>query len=56
MTAKMAQQVRVLAAEPDDLNSRPGLSVMEGENQLPQLVLWSLHTVHVLCVHMRLCA
>jgi hypothetical protein len=35
----MAQQVKVLAAESDNLSFIPGTCMMEKENQLPTVVL-----------------
>jgi hypothetical protein len=47
----MAQWEKVLAAKPDDLSSIPREHVVEGRNQLPQVVpltstsvLWHTHT------------
>jgi hypothetical protein len=39
----MAQWVEVLAAKPDNVRSAPGTSIVEGEDQLPLVVLWA-HT------------
>lgn len=35
----MAQQVRILASKPEDLNSVPGTHVVKGESWLLQVVL-----------------
>lgn len=37
--SQMALQVKVLAAQPDDLSSVPGTPVVEGEKWLPPIVL-----------------
>lgn len=47
----MTQQAKVLAVKPNDLNSIPGIYMMEGENQLSQLVPWPLYTLPVLCTY-----
>lgn len=38
----MAQRVKVLAAELDDSSSITGTHIVEGDNQLLQVVLWPL--------------
>ena len=42
----MAQQVKALAAKPDDLSSSPRIRVMEGEHQLPQVSLCLSHVCY----------
>lgn len=39
----MAQWVKALDAKPDDLSSVPGIHIIEGENQLLEVVLWLPH-------------
>ena len=41
---KMAQWMRVLTTKPGNLSSIPRTHMVEGENRLLQVVLWSSHT------------
>lgn len=50
-TMEMAEQVKVLAAKPSGLGSIPETHMVEGEGQLPQIVLWPLHLIYGLRVH-----
>jgi hypothetical protein len=43
---KMAQQIKVLAAKPDNLSSIPGTHNVEGENRLYKVVLHSPCMLH----------
>lgn len=43
----MAQKVKVLGIKPDDLISLLRTHNMGGEDQLPQVILHSLHIEHV---------
>lgn len=38
-TSKMVQRVKVLAAKTGDLSSVSGFIIVEGDNQLPKVVL-----------------
>jgi hypothetical protein len=47
--SEMAQLLKGLAAKPENLSSVPRVLMMEGERQLPQIVLWPPHTCWGLC-------
>ena len=47
----MAEQVKVPAAKPGGLDSVPGTCMEEGEQELPQIVLWPSHIICGTGVH-----
>ena len=48
-TFKIAQQIKVLAKKPGDLSLIPGTHIVEGENQLHQVILWPSTLQHGIC-------
>lgn len=46
----MAQQVKVLVAKSDDLNSIPSIHVVERDTQFPRVV-WLIWYVHTHTIH-----
>lgn len=49
----MGQWEKVFTSKSDGLNSLQDTHILEAENQLPQLILWSLktHTHSHMCIH-----
>ena len=45
----MAQLVKVLAAKADSLSVISGTYIVEGEEQIPQVVLWSPYSYLNMC-------